>query len=68
MSASTRKPGDALTGIGIALIALGIIAFFVVLSMDGEASPVIAIGWAGIGLILLLIGRSQRRRHRPSDR
>lgn len=63
MSTSTRKPGDTLTGIGIALIALGIIVFFVVLAMDGAASPVIALGWAGIGVILLLIGRAQRRRH-----
>ena len=60
MSPSKRRPGDTLTGIGMALIALGVIVFFVVLAMDGEASPLIALGWAGIGLVLILIGRRRK--------
>lgn len=44
----------------MALIALGVIVFFVVLAMDGEASPLIALGWAGIGLVLILIGRRRK--------
>lgn len=60
MSHSKRRPGDTLTGIGMALIALGVIVFFVVLAMDGEASPLIALGWAGIGLVLILVGRRRK--------
>lgn len=60
METSQRKPGDTLVGIGMALIALGVVAFLVVLAMDGSASPVTLLGWGLIGAVLVLIGRTRR--------
>ncbi|MDY6054341.1 hypothetical protein [Micrococcus sp.] len=61
MSASTRKPGDTLTGLGIAAIVLGIVVFIIVFALDGSASPVILLGWGSIGAALVMLGRRKAR-------
>jgi multisubunit Na+/H+ antiporter MnhG subunit len=60
MSAQTKKPGDALIGLGAMLAVVGVIIYFMALASGGSGNPALTFALVVIGILLAILGYVKR--------